>query len=149
MSLGSPYGQPEDDATYYANQLVQLGVIVVASAGNSADKPFIMGSPSLADGVISVAQTTMPSAVGYLNTPAIDAPAAIKGPLAQPVLQPWSPTPTKKVSGTVIYGDGTNNTDANKDGCAAFTPAQAANVAGKVVLVDRGDCSISVKSIIC
>jgi minor extracellular serine protease Vpr len=65
MSLGSPYGQPEDDLTFFTNQAVSLGIIVVASAGNSANKPYIVGSPSIADGAISVAQTTVPSATRY------------------------------------------------------------------------------------
>ena len=46
MSLGSPYGQIEDDLTLAATNAVKLGVVVVVSAGNSANRPYIVGSPS-------------------------------------------------------------------------------------------------------
>ena len=57
MSLGSDYGQIEDDLTEASTNAVKLGVIVVTAAGNGANKPYIVGSPSIAPGVISVAQT--------------------------------------------------------------------------------------------
>ena len=60
MSLGSDYGQIEDDLTLASTNAVRLGVVVVASAGNGADRPYIVGSPSTAPGVISVAQTQVP-----------------------------------------------------------------------------------------
>ena len=60
MSLGSPYGQPEDDLTHFANIASYYGSVVVVSAGNSADEPYILGSPSAAAGAISVAQSTRP-----------------------------------------------------------------------------------------
>ena len=62
MSLGSDYGQIEDDLSLAAANAVKLGVIVVTSAGNGGNKPYIVGSPSIAPGVISVAQTQVPSA---------------------------------------------------------------------------------------
>ena len=43
MSLGSSYGQIEDDLTPASNNAVRLGVVVVASAGNSANQPYIVG----------------------------------------------------------------------------------------------------------
>ncbi len=46
LSLGSPYGQVEADDSFALDQAVQMGVVVVASAGNSGDRPFIAGSPS-------------------------------------------------------------------------------------------------------
>ena len=38
MSLGSDYGQIEDDLTLAASNAVKLGVVVVASAGNGAQQ---------------------------------------------------------------------------------------------------------------
>ncbi len=46
-------------------QAVALGIVVVASAGNGGNFPYIAGSPSTARSVISVAQTSVPSAVLY------------------------------------------------------------------------------------
>lgn len=137
MSLGSPYGQPEDDLSYFSSQAAAYGIIVVASAGNSADKPFIMGSPSSADGVISVAQTTVPSEKQYL--PETDGPITVT--LRSAVFQPWS-VPVENfgvISGTLAYGNGDNS---NRNGCAAYTD----DMTGKVVLADRGSCNFSLKA---
>src|SRR5437867_10405188 len=57
MSLGSSYGQKEDDLSAASANAVNLGVVVVSSAGNSADRPYIVGSPSTTPEVISVAAT--------------------------------------------------------------------------------------------
>ena len=65
MSLGSSFGQHEDDLSFASQNAVDVGVTVVVSAGNSADRPYIVGSPSSTPGVISVAQTQVPSAVAY------------------------------------------------------------------------------------
>ncbi|MCS6828050.1 MAG: S8 family serine peptidase, partial [Caldilinea sp.] len=57
LSLGSPLGALYDTTTVAADNAAALGVIVVASAGNSGDVRFALGSPSNADRVISVAAT--------------------------------------------------------------------------------------------
>ena len=63
MSLGSPYGQPfDDDLSEAVDNASKVGVLTVASAGNSADKQFITGSPAAASSALSVAQTAVPSA---------------------------------------------------------------------------------------
>ncbi|HEY8473314.1 MAG TPA: S8 family serine peptidase, partial [Natronosporangium sp.] len=77
LSLGAPYGLIEDSSSGAARNAVQLGVTVVASAGNSADKPYITGSPSSTPEVISVAQTNVPSAVHFALT--VTEPAEIAG----------------------------------------------------------------------
>lgn len=139
LSLGSLYGQPEDDLTYFVNQSVAYGSIVVASAGNSADKPYIVGSPSMADGAISVAQTTVPSDKQYL--PEILSPASISGTLNSAIFQTWSVSPEARgqVTGTVAYG---NEDGSNKNGCAAYT----SDMTGKVLLMDRGSCAFTQKA---
>jgi subtilisin family serine protease len=130
MSLGSSYGQKEDDLSFASTNAVKMGVVVVASAGNSADKPFIVGSPSSTPEVISVAQTQVPSANLYL----IQAGTASVGGS----WQPWSAAPVA-ASGTLQLGDGAGG---NTLGCSAFP---AGSLAGKVLLVDRGSCAISIK----
>jgi subtilisin family serine protease len=62
LSLGSGYGMKEDDLSEALGQASKAGVVVVASAGNSGDRPYIVGSPSIAPAAISVAQTQVPSA---------------------------------------------------------------------------------------
>lgn len=131
MSLGSPYGQPEDDLTHFANIASYYGSVVVASAGNSADKPYILGSPSAAAGAISVAQSSVPSEKLYKVTAGAVTAAG--------VLQPWGPAITAPIAGPLQYGDGAGG---NLLGCSAFP---AGSLAGKVLLLDRGTCAISIK----
>ena len=51
LSLGSDYGQIEDDLTQALTNAVNFGVSVVASAGNGSDRPYKVGSPSISPGV--------------------------------------------------------------------------------------------------
>lgn len=45
MSLGAAYGQNyDDDSAIAVDNLQPLGILVVASAGNSADRPYITGT---------------------------------------------------------------------------------------------------------
>jgi subtilisin family serine protease len=137
MSLGSPYGQPfDDDLSAAVDNATRLGVLTVASAGNSADKPFANGTPGAADTALSVAQTAVPSAV--LQLMQIVAPANIVGNFPA-VFQPWSAPLTAPIQAPLQYGNGAGG---NLNGCAAFP---AASLAGKIVLVDRGACTFTLK----
>ncbi len=55
MSLGSPFGAARTADAVAADNAAHAGVIVVTSAGNSGPNPYIVGSPSTANGAISVA----------------------------------------------------------------------------------------------
>ncbi|MCB1624223.1 MAG: S8 family serine peptidase, partial [Pseudomonadales bacterium] len=62
MSLGASYGQAfDDDLSAAVDNATAAGVLTVASAGNSADKQFITGTPGATATALSVAQTAMPS----------------------------------------------------------------------------------------
>lgn len=131
MSLGSSYGQIEDDLTLAASNAVRLGVVVVASAGNSANKPYVVGSPSIAPGVISVAQTEVPGAVAIPLV--VNSPASIAGTYANTQTMEWAPIGAG-VTGDVVFV-----------GRACPGDALLANPAGKIALIDRGVCSVSLK----
>lgn len=132
MSLGSLYGQPfDDDLSTAVDNATALGVLTVASAGNSADKPFVTGSPAAAETALSVAQTQVPSAALQLIT--------VNGNDYPGVFQPWSVPVSSTISGLVQYGDGAGG---NLLGCAPFAPG---SLTGLVVLVDRGACTFSAK----
>ena len=141
LSLGSDYGQPEDDLTYFVNQAVAYGSIVVTSAGNGGYKPYVLGSPSAANGAISVAETTVPSEKAYAITA-----AGLGAPPVLGILQPWStPFTTTVVSGTLVY-DTTNA--GTMQGCSdanGTNPWAAGAFTGAVLLMDRGSCAISMK----
>lgn len=132
MSLGSVYGQTfDDDLALAVDNASALGVLTVASAGNSADKPYVTGTPAAAPTALSVAQTQVPSAaLQLISVDTADYPA---------VFQPWSTPLAASVSGPVQYGDGAGG---NLDGCAAFAPG---SLDGKIVLVDRGACNFTLK----
>jgi hypothetical protein len=40
------YGQAQDDLSFASTNATNSGIVVVASAGNSSDRPYIVGSPS-------------------------------------------------------------------------------------------------------
>jgi len=137
MSLGSPYGQPfDDDLAAAVDNATGVGILTVASAGNSADKPYASGTPSAAKTALSVAQTSVPSA--FLPLMQVIAPASIAGSFPA-VFQPWSAPLPGAIEAPLQYGDGAGG---NLNGCAAFA---AGSLAGKIVLVDRGACNFTLK----
>lgn len=141
MSLGSPYGQPfDDDLSAAVDAASKEGVLTVASAGNSADKQFITGSPGAASTALSVAQTEVPSSTLALMT--VLTPAAGDRGV---VFQPWSAPLTEVVEGPVVYppvDGGKRLACADADGTNPYAPNE---LAGQIVLVDRGSCSFSLK----
>ena len=137
MSLGSPYGQPfDDDLSAAVDNATALGILTVASAGNSADKPYANGTPGAARTALSVAQTAVPTAV--LQLMQILAPASIAGQFPA-IFQPWAAPLTTAIQAPLQYGNGAGG---NLNGCAAFP---AGSLAGKIVLVDRGACNFTLK----
>lgn len=66
MSLGSEFGRDTEPDAVATNAAAELGVIVVASAGNSGDIPYITGSPAAASKAISVAAGNDPGVLVQL-----------------------------------------------------------------------------------
>lgn len=131
MSLGASYGQNyDDDSAIVVDNLQPLGILVVASAGNSADRPYITGTPAGARTALSVAQTAVPSDASY--------PISVLSTTVYGVAQPWAPIPNTPVSGTLVYGASLGNAL----GCTAYP---AGSLTGQILLVDRGTCAISIK----
>ncbi|MGZ6143210.1 MAG: S8 family serine peptidase, partial [Myxococcales bacterium] len=140
MSLGSNYGMVEDDLTLASENAVRLGVVVATAAGNAGDKPYIVSSPSIGPGVISVAQTQVPSAAFYPLK--VNSPASIAGNYNNTATVTWAPI-TSGFTGDVAFVG---------RGCPAGTVSPTApddpylaSPAGKVALIDRGSCTISDK----
>ena len=138
MSIGSNYGDPRyDDTSAAVNNLATIGVLSVASAGNSGDKPYSHGTPGAASAALSVAQTEVPSSV--LDVMEVLEPEAIAGDYPA-VWQAWSVplSETGAIEGPLQYGD----TDGdNLNGCAPFD----GDLTGMIVLVDRGACNFTLK----
>lgn len=124
LSLGQAYGQEQDDSTVAVNNAVRAGVVAVISAGNNADRPFIVGSPSTAERAISVAQTALPD--DKLYTIATDRGITVRNSK----LQSWSPAPTSVLTAPLAQPSGSP---------FGGTPADFAGFpAGAVALVQRG-----------
>ena len=141
MSLGSPYGQPfDDDLSAAVDAASALGVLTVASAGNSADKQFITGSPAAATSALSVAQTAVPSATLQI----MNVLAPVAGDRGA-VFQPWSAPLTTTIEGPVFYPAHGWQAGIGCADAAGNTPYAAGELAGRIVLVDRGICSFSLK----
>jgi subtilisin family serine protease len=132
MSLGSPFGQATDADAVATNNLVGSGVVVVTSAGNESDVPYITGSPGVATRSISVAALdatpTLPMATVDLG--ATDVPGINQNAF-----------PGLPVSGTlVVLEDDAGTADVNEFlGCTADDyPPEAS---GAIVAVKRGVCA--------
>lgn len=140
MSLGSDYGQIEDDLTDAAANAVKLGVVVVTAAGNGANKPYIVSSPSIAPGVISVAQTQVPSAKAQPLL--VNSPAAVAGVYGNTQTVEWAPIGAGVTGDVAFIGRG-----CPADAISPGSPADPllASPAGKIALIDRGACSVSLK----
>jgi len=135
QSLGSPAQWPEYPIAQASTRLVNKGVVMVASIGNSGpptDALFAAGSPGVGDKVIGVAS--------YDNIrvtlPAFTANGTPFGYTSA------SGAPTTPTSGSLPMSRTGTPTTAN-DGCIGpLSPA----VAGTAVLIRRGTCSFYVKA---
>lgn len=133
MSLGGDFGDVEDGAVQVMiNEMVQLGVNLVISAGNDGPTPFVVGGPSTTNSALSVGAMTHPTTkVGKIE-------ASIAGNTVTAVGAGFNKSNTYSFTNTVapiVYPA------ANKNGCTAYTE----DLTGKTVLIDRGTCGFVVK----
>ena len=139
LSLGASYGQRENPSTEAVTNLVRFGIVASISAGNSADRPYILGSPSNSPEAISVAQTSLPTAVGIPLV--VNSPASIAGQKTNTATVPWAPI-VNGFTGNMVYA----GRACPAGSVSSTTPADPLpNVTGKVALIDRGSCSVSLK----
>ncbi len=134
MSLGSGYGDPSDPSAVSANNAAKLGIIVVASAGNSGSIPYITGSPAVAGNAISVASTLSGGdTMGMTVSGDVNASyEAIEG------------TGAVTLSEGSVYGNLMVPSDpANVFGCDPILD----DMTGAVALISRGGCSFDLKYI--
>ncbi len=136
MSLGSSYGQADNSLSVASVNAARMGVMVVASAGNSGDRPYIVASPSSAPEVISVAQTTVPSDKLYL--------IRTEAPPIGSLYQAWSATPVF-TSGPLVYDQTSMDTRIGCSDDTGTNPYAPGSHAGEILLIDRGLCAVSFK----
>jgi minor extracellular serine protease Vpr len=128
LSLGGPAQDtaPANDALEQAlDNAADAGVVATVSAGNDGPGDSTLGSPARARKVITVAASTNRHYVGIPVTVGASTFNAATGDF-----NPYTPP----VTATLAVA-----TPAN--GCTALTN----NVQGKIVIIDRGTCTFSVK----
>jgi subtilisin family serine protease len=132
MSLGSDFGNETDPTSIAANNAVQAGVIVVASAGNDGDSTFITGSPGSAARVISVASSV--DATDILDGFQENTPTNRTLPASFSVAFDWAGLAAPVTQDLIYPAD-------QPTGCQPFSPANQALITGRIVLLDyTGDC---------
>lgn len=130
MSLGAPYGSPDDIDVIVTDNAALAGVIVAASAGNEGDAYFITGSPASAVRAISTAASADDGlfALALRDGDGVDylaIPAAFGPPITTPI------------TATLEVPSG-NPRGCDPDDFSGFTP-------GNMALIDRGACPFVTK----
>ena len=132
MSLGSDYGSPDDPSAVASENAANLGIVVVASAGNAGDIPYITGSPAVAAGPVVSVASSLPGG----DTTGID----VNGTGIEAV----EGTGPVRIADAVVVGDlGQPSDPANVFGCDPI----ADDLSGNVALISRGACSFDLKYI--
>jgi len=132
MSLGANFGQRENPSSASTQNVVRFGTVVSASAGNGGDVPYINGSPSSAPEAISVAQIQV---TGLFAFPLVTTPGGANGNTS---MQTWANPLTADIGGQLAA-----DTNLASGGCA---PYAAGFFTGKIALIGRGTCAVSVKT---
>jgi minor extracellular serine protease Vpr len=136
MSIGSTFQWPEYPTAKAATRLVNKGMVVVASAGNSgANGLYSTGAPSVGEKVIAVASydNSMLSLASFTISPD-DLPIGYNSAASAPAA-PTSGTAPMKRTGTSVSA---------ADACVALP---AGSLAGHVALIRRGTCGFHVKAL--
>jgi len=135
MSIGSSFQWPQYPTAQAADRLVQKGIVVVTSAGNSgANGTYATGAPGVGEKVIATAN--------FENTH-VNLPVFTVSPDNQafPYLQATGAAPAPLSGSAPLARTGTAASAA--DACSALPPA---SLVGRVALIRRGTCSFQIKA---
>lgn len=140
LSLGLDYGPVQDSLTEALTNAADLGVVVVASAGNGADHPYKVGQPSISPQVLSVAQTALPDDRWLpINVVSPVLPGIPGNVIKNAVEQPWAPRFTEALTAPAA------RPSVNVLGCTQADYGTGFP-AGAIAVVQRGTCAASLKS---
>ena len=153
MSLGAGYGDPLTNSLAEASRAaVRAGVTVVASAGNSNNIPFIVGTPSAADTLISVAASQPALLTGpslTVGAPLNASYPMVAGSFGVPLTSPLT-APLGFAGPNTAVGNNTNIA-CSTVGTGTANPGPANPVipalAGDIGVADRGTCGFNEKAL--
>jgi subtilisin family serine protease len=134
MSLGAESGSNTDAQALASNRAATLGVVVVVSAGNSGDSFYILGSPGTAERVITVAASVDDGLV--FSAIKVNTPNGIAGNYL---------ATAAGFGGALTPAGVTADLVATQPANACTSLTNAASLAGKIALIDRGTCDFVVK----
>ncbi|MBN0041610.1 S8 family serine peptidase [Cellulosimicrobium cellulans] len=129
LSLGSDGSPADDPENLFIDQLSRLGTLSVIASGNAGDVTDVGGSPGNARTALTVANS-----VGDTQTfdaVRVDAPESLAGEYPAQNSQDYAGGTDVTAPVAFLGGD--------VDGCEAFTPEQAAAVAGKIAFLSWDD----------
>ena len=134
MSLGADWASPQDGDAVASNAATDLGISVVAAAGNAGDLYDVGGSPGNAQKVIGAAASA--DAYTQLDTLHVSAPAGDAGayPAERSVAYDWANKPDFSSTAPVVTL--TDPGDANnQDGCDPIST----DLTGKIAWLEWTD----------
>jgi subtilisin family serine protease len=135
MSIGAAFQWPQYPTAQASDRLVNRGMVVVASAGNSGGSGiYSMSAPSVGKNVISVASFDNTHNRLLFFTASPDG--------AQIGYNQAAEAPTAPITGTFELAR-TGTATSTADACAQLP---AGSLAGKVALIRRGTCTFNVKA---
>ncbi|HTR58436.1 MAG TPA: S8 family serine peptidase [Casimicrobiaceae bacterium] len=154
MSLGSDFGTRDTPDAKAATNAAKAGIIVVASAGNEGPSQYMVGSPSTADGAISVAANDpLQTIIGVLvaTNPPTGTPLALQainannfnfvGPITGPLVvlrdNPATTTDEPGYIGSANEALGCSPTAFTFNGVGG----------GQIAVAERGTCARVAKAI--
>lgn len=135
MSLGGDFGDNDGNAVeVMLNEMAELGINIVISAGNDGPTPFIVGGPSTTYNALSVGAMTHPTNKSglldaSLNNETLEAQASS--------FNPSNVFEFTQATTPVVYPT------ANQEACDPFDANT--DFTDKAVVVDRGSCAFTQK----
>jgi Subtilase family/PA domain len=138
MSLGANNGFADDPDDIAATIAAQAGIIICSAAGNAGDSYYIHSSPAAASGTLGVA-ASFNDQNGFIfdGNVTMGAPPSIAGQVYAAIFGAAPVPHTAVATNNIVYA--IPNDGSPDQGAGPYTPySNAANIAGKICLVDRG-----------
>jgi minor extracellular serine protease Vpr len=126
LSLGNNVNGPDLPISLALNRAVEKGIVAVAAAGNSGPSIWSVGSPGTASKSISVGASTPTMEIPYI---------LIEGTQKKTRIEPLAGSPSWALDRSLLLADG-----------GMGMKGELKNVAGKIVLIERGKYTFTEKA---